>query len=497
MSLGLRTGLGLSPLVGKWGGADGIGFVGVNLTGPEYAWGTTPSNADLDYNASKGTTVVRIPTAWERWQPTLYGALDATYVALIRDLIARAHARGMASILDVHNYGRYDLLYDPPEGSPAGTYDHGAPGTHANSYVLGSEDLPVSAMVDLWEELATEFAGEPGLVGYGLMNEPHDLVSANLISNPNAFTGANWYTVNGAVVTLNAATDPLGGNTAATLTSGTGFGAIARASNVFEADDYMIGIYGRVSSGTATLNFLQNWVGLGTATVTTTWQLLGKVVASAAGTYDVIYQVDHPAGTTIEIWEAQIQRGTVLEDIGGQTTWKFAAQSCIDAIRAIDTDTHILVCGDNFGAARYWGGDNNDLLLTDSANKLIYEAHHYLDDSGLYTQTYEELGLTAESGVTQASSFLNWLSANNVRGLIGEFGVPNTPEFIAAASNMIDAYHAAGVPMAWWEYARQQPTDPAWWPSNEVIRIASDDVDQTRANLLRDKAKAGPFAWPT
>jgi endoglucanase len=47
------------------------------------------SNASLDYFAAKGMNTIRVSIIWERLQPTLYGAFDATYVQyLVRALSA-------------------------------------------------------------------------------------------------------------------------------------------------------------------------------------------------------------------------------------------------------------------------------------------------------------------------------------------------------------------------------------------------------------------------
>ena len=43
---------------------------------------------------------------------------------------------------------------------------------------LGSTELPAGALADLWGRLATAFTAEPGVLGYGLMNEPIGLPGA-------------------------------------------------------------------------------------------------------------------------------------------------------------------------------------------------------------------------------------------------------------------------------------------------------------------------------
>ena len=108
------------------------------------------------YLASRGITLVRIPFRWEVIQRAPLAALDTTEVARLHAVVARAHAAGLSVLLDVHNYGAYWL-------------DQSGSGIRR---AIGSTQVPRSAFADLWSRLATEFASTPGVVGYGLMNEP-------------------------------------------------------------------------------------------------------------------------------------------------------------------------------------------------------------------------------------------------------------------------------------------------------------------------------------
>ena len=110
---------------------------------------------DFRYLAQKGYKLMRLPIRWERMQPVNNKALDATYVAAIKEVCADAASVGMLPIIDIHNYG--------------GRYF--ANGTHAK---IGTKQLPVSAFVDLWSRMALAFKGNPNVYGFDLMNEPGD-----------------------------------------------------------------------------------------------------------------------------------------------------------------------------------------------------------------------------------------------------------------------------------------------------------------------------------
>ncbi|MGH2458835.1 MAG: glycoside hydrolase family 5 protein [Chloroflexota bacterium] len=103
----------------------------------------------LEYFARHGLTLVRLPFLWERIQPEPFGPLSAKDVAGLRAVLDAAAANHQSVILDLHDYGRY---YDKP---------------------LTTADA--ARFADVWGQLAQAMVGQPGLFGYELMNEPHDL----------------------------------------------------------------------------------------------------------------------------------------------------------------------------------------------------------------------------------------------------------------------------------------------------------------------------------
>lgn len=142
-------------------------YFGINLAGAEFApsripgtYGSDyiyPGNTSLDYYQSKGFRLVRLPFLWERMQPTINTALDATELARLDNFISLAQAHGIKVLLDVHNYGRRRI--------------------NGVEYAIGSSQLPSSAFSDLWTRLATHFKNDTTVWAYGLMNEPHDLAA--------------------------------------------------------------------------------------------------------------------------------------------------------------------------------------------------------------------------------------------------------------------------------------------------------------------------------
>jgi endoglucanase len=122
--------------------------------GKDYVY---PSDDELDYYRSKGLTLIRLPFSWERVQPMLFGPLDPFQVSRIRHFVNAAYARGMEVVLDSHDFGRYRPFDD--------------------TTAIGSRKVPIAAFQNYWTRMARQFAGVPGVYGYDIENEPHDMGS--------------------------------------------------------------------------------------------------------------------------------------------------------------------------------------------------------------------------------------------------------------------------------------------------------------------------------
>jgi endoglucanase len=140
-----------------------FGFqLGVNEAGLEFAEGNfpgtlgtnyvAPTAAEIGYYAGKNMTIVRLPFAWERLQPTLSGAFDPTYLGYIQTAVSTMRSNGLMVLLDPHNYSMYRL-------------------SGQNRSHIGTSSVPAAAFVDLWSRLADLYKGDAGVV-FGLMNEP-------------------------------------------------------------------------------------------------------------------------------------------------------------------------------------------------------------------------------------------------------------------------------------------------------------------------------------
>jgi endoglucanase len=131
-------------------GADG-GHRIPGVYGTDYIY---PTPQEVEYYASKGFAVVRLPYLWERLQRSLFGDLDKAELNRIKSVVAAVGACKMQVILDPHNFGRYVL--------------------NGKQTLIGTGGVPIDAFADFLSKVAKSFAGNDAIYGLSLMNEPHD-----------------------------------------------------------------------------------------------------------------------------------------------------------------------------------------------------------------------------------------------------------------------------------------------------------------------------------
>ncbi len=145
-------------------------------------------------------------------------------------------------------------------------------------------------------------------------------------------------------------------------------------------------------------------------------------------------------------------------------SWKTISQAALMAIRTNGDRKLIMVPGDAWSSAERWPIVHGPTSwINDPENNFAYEAHQYFDrdNSGTYALTYEqELALNpnlAVVGPKRVINFVNWLKANNVRGYLGEYGIPDTDaRWFTVLDNFLLALDSAGLDGSYWAAGE-------WW----------------------------------
>jgi hypothetical protein len=137
--------------------SGGMNLIGVNIAGGEFGsnvpgvLGTDyiyPSTQEIDYYASQGMTVIRVPFLIERLENSPGGPLSAQDLQQLQSIVAYAATKGVDVILDPHNYGD----------------------------AWGQEILPGNTTEQEYDKFMSQFAAsfksDPNVI-FGLMNQPN------------------------------------------------------------------------------------------------------------------------------------------------------------------------------------------------------------------------------------------------------------------------------------------------------------------------------------
>lgn len=176
----------------------------------------------------------------------------------------------------------------------------------------------------------------------------------------------------------------------------------------------------------------------------------GKLIGSPEVPYEAYADVWRKLAEAFKDHPALLGYDIMNEPHSTDGLWPAAAQAAVDAIRQIDKKTLIFVEGDRWASSFHWRKVNENFLIDDPANKIIYEAHLYLDKdfSGRYA---EDETVDPMLGVERARPFVEWLKEHGQKGFLGEYGVPaHSESMLVAMDNMLAYLNENCMPSAYW-----------------------------------------------
>lgn len=477
-----------------------VGTVGTNYF--------TSAQTTYNYFAGKGFSTVRLPFIWERAQPTLLGALDPTYMAIIDGEIAKANAAGLRVILDMHNYGRRYVTLDggitenftastPFLSYPYADYSQGG-NIVLRQYgeaIFGSANNPVPPATGYKVTFNMKFnSKDDSFGGEGLYVRPMwiddnncyefgcDLADNTWIltkkirgSVTTLATGVKtWGTTNTYAISIdiNQASNgfinvSIGGvplfpvNSVATDTQlPKGAVAFFPAGVHVQLDTLVLNVNGSTTGGG-----LQQFI-IGSATVpyTDLADAWGKIATRYAGNgtvlgYDIMNEAHDMLVPTTSANYKTTASVTVMD------------QAAINAIRAVDGQHYILAEIDQWAGAQNFTanyGSNPDPWLTDPAGKLVYSFHYYMDNdhSGSYQQAFATSNNTAISG--DVTPIMSWGQSHGVPIHCGEFGVPNITAWQVCLTTFLDLANTYNVWTNHWAAGDQYTAVTTLQPTGSV-----------------------------
>lgn len=463
-------------------------YRGVNLSGAEFTPDAAhlpglvdrdyryPTRDDLRYVAGRGHRVVRLPLRWERIQPTLSGPLQPAELQRLLATVDQAAAAGLEVLVDIHNYARYTR-----PASQGGV-----------TLVLGDGQLTAAHLADLWSRLSVALKGRAGVLGYGLMNEPHNLPGGLGIASTDA-----------TVWTFNEGPGPWSGEADAVAVASTAAGAVRegraslRVSRRLPAGRQYIRANDNAKNTLhpAAGRTLSAWVLVPEAAPGTRWAAQlemqdssyrwrpGPSTSLTPGRWTSItctpdaatwaqhrgvavqFSSDQSSPVTAEVYLDTVrQHGTTTADVSEARQWEQATQQCVDAIRANQDPTPVYVSGIGYSGAQSWPQNHPKPWVDDPAGAVLYEAHYYFDrdNSGTYRNRFSDEDANARSrgytslrarATAELGRFLGWCRTHQVQGFVGELGWDgsrDTAQWNAVGEALYAALDAAEVGAAYW-----------------------------------------------
>lgn len=160
----------------------------------------------------------------------------------------------------------------------------------------------------------------------------------------------------------------------------------------------------------------------------------------------------HPAMFMCGLMNEPHNRGDDKVDINSK--WPVAAQLCINKIREVNKELWITVGGNFYSSAKLWTKVSNNLAsIKDPADKLIFEAHQYMDkggDGGGQWASHSD-PVSADQGTKDWAAFFKWCEDNNVRGMCGEVGGPATAgQYLEAVRRLRNEFIKRRMPIVFW-----------------------------------------------
>ena len=178
-------------------------------------------------------------------------------------------------------------------------------------------------------------------------------------------------------------------------------------------------------------------------------------------------------------------------DMLPSTPWFKMAQACISEIRKIDEKTTIIIAGNNWSSAAKWLEESDELkYLYDPADKLIFEAHLYFDKdcSGTYRYSYETEEANPYIGIERIQPFVKWLKDNNLKGFVGEYGIPdNDKRWLICLDNFLAYIQSKGINGTYWA------SGPRW--GNYQLAVQPDNnymTDRPQMKILQKYLYTNP-----
>ena len=140
-----------------------------------------------------------------------------------------------------------------------------------------------------------------------------------------------------------------------------------------------------------------------------------------------------------------------------------------------------MVSGDSWSSAERWPEFSANLKnLKDPSSNLVFQAHVYFDNdaSGSYKKSYDDEEATLITGVQRVEPFVKWLKENNLKGFVGEYGVPDDDSrWLKTLDNFLAYLKENSINGCYWAAG-------PWWGKYRLAIEPKDNIDRPQMPVL-------------
>lgn len=209
-----------------------------------------------------------------------------------------------------------------------------------------------------------------------------------------------------------------------------------------------------------------------------------EIIGSEKVPNDAFYDVWNRIAKALNNYPSLYAYGLMNEPNNTKGHWHKVAQYGVDGIRAVDKQKVIYVPGEFWSSSWKWPKANPKPFVIDPQNNLVYEAHIYFDkySSGTYQNPNEIL--RKGDVIKRVMPFITWLKKYNLKGAIGEWGVPTSSEawfpvvdeFLNLANeHCLDWYIWAG---GHWPKHYFMSLEPIEWKDKPLMNFLSKKIQK-------------------
>jgi hypothetical protein len=409
-----------------------------------------PVEADFSYAKAKGMDVLRIGWLWERAQPALNGALDATYMGYIDNCLTQAKKYGLKLILDpCHGTGV----------ASGGRYVAGV------VYKIGTAEVPISAWTDYLVKLYQRYGNDEAIYAFDVANEPLNLPVKTTPGNYDTRKTSIQYIPNWSVeysmrkwtagsTFTRSKEKAWRGEWSVKQTYAGGYDNMTTENDAesgynLPAGNYVFSCYyqAQITSGNASVVQISTvspfgasnggvQLASGSFPAAATWTRKEIPFVVPAGGAKVYLRFLDNGGTGVNFYDAfNITPGTAASayidsHFTGEpyATNTLMHQAAIKALRGAGYTGWIWLEMEMYSGPQYFTqmyGEMPDVWFEDPLHKTALSYHRYFDGDrgGSYETTWTQAG--RDKLVSELAAMHAWGAAKGVRITVGETGVPS------------------------------------------------------------------------